>query len=65
MERKLMIVGIDGATFDLIKPWAEEGSLPNFKRLLEEGCHGKLKSTIPQVQTLLLMFPPLFPPRLI
>ncbi|MDQ1335907.1 MAG: hypothetical protein QG552_2857, partial [Thermodesulfobacteriota bacterium] len=44
---KVLIIGIDGATLDLIEPWAKEGKLPTFKRLLEEGAHGDLKSTFP------------------
>lgn len=46
---KVLIIGIDGATFDLIKPWVEKGELPTFKRLLDEGIHSHLKSTIPPV----------------
>jgi|Deesub1362A_J573_1020465.scaffolds.fasta_scaffold00240_41 predicted AlkP superfamily phosphohydrolase/phosphomutase len=45
--KKVIIIGLDGATFDLIKPWAKEGKLPTFKRLIEEGVHGELTSTIP------------------
>lgn len=41
---KILIIGLDGATLDLIKPWAEEGKLPNMARLLEEGAHGPLRS---------------------
>ena len=46
---KVLIIGIDGATFDLIKPWAEEGKLPTFKRLLDEGVNGDLESVIPPI----------------
>lgn len=46
-SEKVMVIGLDGATFDLIKPWAEAGRLPTFKKLLEEGVHGNRKSTIP------------------
>ncbi len=46
---KLLVIGIDGADFDLIKPWVKEGKLPNLARLLEKGVHGELKSTIPPV----------------
>jgi predicted AlkP superfamily phosphohydrolase/phosphomutase len=46
---KVLIIGIDGATFDLITPWVAEGKLPTFKRLLESGVHGPLTSTIPPV----------------
>jgi len=44
---KVLMIGIDGATWDLIKPWASQGHLPTFKKLLEEGVHGELESTIP------------------
>lgn len=44
---KSIIIGLDGATFDLVKPWIEEGHLPNLGRIMEEGSHGNLTSTIP------------------
>lgn len=46
---KLLIIGFDGATFDLIRPWAETGYLPNLARLMENGVHGDLTSTLPPV----------------
>jgi predicted AlkP superfamily phosphohydrolase/phosphomutase len=46
---KLLIIGFDGATFDLIRPWAEAGHLPNLARLMEGGVHGDLISTLPPV----------------
>lgn len=46
-NNKVIIIGFDGATYDLIKPWVKKGYLPNFFRLMEEGTHGILKSTIP------------------
>jgi len=49
LQPKILIIGIDGATFDLIEPWADQGKLPTFKSLLDEGVHGELKSTIPPV----------------
>jgi len=45
--KKVVVIGLDGGTFDLIKPWVKEGKLPNFKRILNEGSHGILESTIP------------------
>jgi predicted AlkP superfamily phosphohydrolase/phosphomutase len=45
--RKLLAVGLDGATFDLIRPWVEAGQLPTLSRLLRTGASGLLKSTIP------------------
>lgn len=44
---RVFIVGWDGATFDLIKPWVAEGKLPNIARILDEGTHGLLRSTLP------------------
>ena len=63
MTCKLLIIGLDGATFDLIEPWAaagddssaplnsEKGSagLPNLARLMREGAWGRLRSTVPPV----------------
>ncbi len=46
-KRPVVIIGLDGATFDLIEPWAAEGHLPNFQRLLQEGASGRLLSTKP------------------
>lgn len=49
MSNKVFVLGIDGGTFNLINPWAEKGELPNFKKVLDEGVHGKLRSSIPPV----------------
>jgi predicted AlkP superfamily phosphohydrolase/phosphomutase len=46
---KLLIVGFDGATFDLIRPWADQGYLPNLARLMAEGVTADLASTLPPV----------------
>ncbi len=46
-SKKVIVFGLDGATFDLIKPWAQEGKLPTLKRLMDEGVHSTLTSTIP------------------
>ncbi len=46
---KLLIIGFDGATFNLIRPWAEAGYMPNLARLMQEGVHRELLSTLPPV----------------
>ncbi len=46
-RKKTLIIGLDGATFDIIKPLAKEGKLPTFKKIMEEGSFGELQSTIP------------------
>jgi predicted AlkP superfamily phosphohydrolase/phosphomutase len=43
--RKVLVIGLDGATFKLIKPWISQGKLPNIARLMREGVHGDLEST--------------------
>ncbi|RLI97826.1 MAG: hypothetical protein DRO99_02355, partial [Candidatus Aenigmatarchaeota archaeon] len=45
----MLLIGLDGATFDFIKPMIEKGKLPTFKRLIDGGVHGTLKSTYPPV----------------
>ena len=44
---KVMVIGLDGATFDLLRPWAEQGFLPTIRSLMVEGAWGELRSTIP------------------
>jgi predicted AlkP superfamily phosphohydrolase/phosphomutase len=45
----LLIIGFDGATLDLIRPWAAEGHLPNLARLMQGGVTADLASTLPPV----------------
>ena len=44
---KLLVLGLDGATFDIIMPAIKKGQLPTFERLMKNGVFGKLESTIP------------------
>ncbi|MFQ6062307.1 MAG: alkaline phosphatase family protein [Methanosarcinales archaeon] len=46
---KVLVIGLDGATWDLIRPWAENGILPNLNFLRKNGVYGNLTSTIPPV----------------
>src|SRR3989304_1133173 len=46
-KNKVFVLGLDGATFNLIKPWVESMELPNFARLIKQGWHGDLESVIP------------------
>lgn len=48
---RLMVIGIDSATFSLMIPWIEAGELPNLAQLMREGVHGNLRSTIPPVSS--------------
>jgi predicted AlkP superfamily phosphohydrolase/phosphomutase len=44
---RIFILGLDSATWDLIRPWAAEGKLPNLNKLVENGTSGSLQSAIP------------------
>ena len=46
-HNKVVILGLDGATFSLIIPWVKEGRLPVLSKLMQEGSWGNLKSTLP------------------
>ncbi|MCB0240852.1 MAG: alkaline phosphatase family protein, partial [Anaerolineae bacterium] len=45
-KNRLLVIGLDGATFDLMRPWAEAGELPNLQRLMSEGSWGPLRSVV-------------------
>jgi len=46
---KVIVIGFDGGTWSLVRPWADKGDLPTFKRLLGEGVHGMLQTIIPPI----------------
>mgnify|MGYP000365478033 CR=1 FL=1 len=46
---KIVLIGLDGATWKLIEPWALSGKLPTFKKLIIDGACGILKSTLPPI----------------
>jgi predicted AlkP superfamily phosphohydrolase/phosphomutase len=47
MSLKVFVVGLDGATFDLLRPWAEQRYLPSLFGLMQGGAWGDLRSTVP------------------
>jgi predicted AlkP superfamily phosphohydrolase/phosphomutase len=49
LNRKAIILGLDGATWTLLRPWIDQGHLPNLARLVHEGASGPLTTTIPPV----------------
>ena len=46
---RVLVVGLDGATFDLLLPWLEEGFLPHIAGIWSRGAYGPLRSTIPPI----------------
>lgn len=48
-KTKIVVIGIDGATFDIIFPLINKGKLPNLKKIINKGIQTTLKSTIPPI----------------
>lgn len=48
-NRKVLIIGIDGGTWTVLKPAIEKGYMPFLKYLADEGASGILESTIPAI----------------
>ncbi len=44
---RVLVIAIDGATFDVIDPWLEAGHLPNMARLIQSGVKTPLMSIFP------------------
>lgn len=47
--KRILIIGLDGATFDIINPMVKAGRLPVIGGLMRQGAHGPLISTVPPV----------------
>jgi predicted AlkP superfamily phosphohydrolase/phosphomutase len=50
-KRRVMVIGLDGATFDLIRPWIEDGTMPTLQSLMQEGASGVLTTTLPPISS--------------
>ena len=46
-KKRVLILGVDGATFDIMDPLIQAGRLPNLARLAREGSTAPLRSTQP------------------
>src|SRR3989304_7222622 len=49
LTNKMIVVGLDGATYDLIDPLIKAGYLPNVRRIISSGFSTILRSTIPPI----------------
>jgi predicted AlkP superfamily phosphohydrolase/phosphomutase len=50
-RRRVMVIGLDGATFDLIRPLIEDGTMPTLRRLMDSGASGVLTTTLPPISS--------------
>jgi predicted AlkP superfamily phosphohydrolase/phosphomutase len=46
---RLLVIGLDGATFDLLVPWSESGYMPNLARLMATSARAVVNSTRPYI----------------
>src|SRR3990170_1666122 len=47
--RRLLIIGLDGATFDVLNPLIAEGRMPRLREAIAAGASGRLRSTVPPI----------------
>ena len=50
-DRRLLILGLDGATWTVLDPVRKLGLMPNLDALLGRSAHGTLRSVVPPVTT--------------
>jgi predicted AlkP superfamily phosphohydrolase/phosphomutase len=44
---RVLVIGLDGATFDVLTPLVEQGRMPNLGKFMSGGSWGNLRSTMP------------------
>src|SRR5262249_13297454 len=46
---KLLVIGLDGASFNVIDPLMEKGLMPNVRKLVSGGARAELRTTFPPI----------------
>lgn len=46
-DRPLVVFGLDGACFELIQPWLDDGRLPTLAAIIDDGVASGLESCVP------------------
>ena len=46
---KVVVIGLDAATWTVIRPWMAEGKMPNLAKLMKAGVSGALESILPPI----------------
>ncbi|HXU40002.1 MAG TPA: alkaline phosphatase family protein [Blastocatellia bacterium] len=49
MSNKLLVIGLDGASFNVLDPLIEKSQLPNIARLIKGGARAELETTFPPI----------------
>ncbi len=45
----MVVIGLDGCEWELINPWIKDGLLPTFEKIVSNGLHCNMVSTVPPV----------------
>jgi len=46
---KVVVIGLDAATWTVLRPWMAEGKMPNLAKLMKAGVSGTLESILPPI----------------
>ncbi len=49
MSKKVLFIGLDGGTFDVLDPFMQSGLMPRLKAFTDSGVRGLLETTIPPI----------------
>src|SRR5437764_15289379 len=49
MSKRLLVIGLDGASFNVLDPLIDKGYLPNLARLIADGVRAPLETTFPPI----------------
>ncbi len=49
MSKKVLFIGLDGSTFDVLDPLMQKGLMPRLQAFISEGVRGWLETTIPPI----------------
>ncbi|MCM8763360.1 MAG: alkaline phosphatase family protein [Candidatus Omnitrophica bacterium] len=49
MKRRIVIIGLDGVPYELIKELSEKGVMPSTREIIEGGIFKKMRSCLPEV----------------
>jgi len=44
---RVVVIGLDGATWELLQPWIDQGDLPTLARMQREAAWGEIQSSVP------------------
>lgn len=44
-KSRVLVIGVNGMEWDILRPLLMKGELPNLAKVIQNGVHGKLKTT--------------------